>query len=109
MQGNRCLTCASFDCHYAGNGFFINTALLMYSMLVSAWLCLLLVFMREISATGVDFIRETMNWLAGIQLLQIGSLGVLVYILTVALEHGLMKTMQQVLQQIVAGAQLMWS
>lgn len=81
----------------------------MYSMLINAWLCLLLVFMREISATGVDFIRETMNWLSGIQLLQIGSLGVLVYILTVALEHGLMKTMQQVLQQIVAGAQLMWS
>lgn len=63
--------------HPPGNGFFVNSALLMASLLVNAWLCLLLALSRS---TGVndDVIDRVLALLGGLQLLQLGSLSLLV-------------------------------
>jgi hypothetical protein len=75
----------------------------MHSMLVNAYLCLLLVFMREVSSSGVDVMRNSLAVLGGMQLVQLGSLSLLVYIATVWLEGGAIKTLQDILKQLVAG------
>lgn len=87
----------------AGNGFFINTALLMYSMLVNAWLCLLLVLLSGVTSTGT-VLDDSLAVVGGLQVLQLGSLSVLVYVATVWLEDGFFTTIKNVLKQFVAGA-----
>lgn len=89
----------------AGNGFFINTALLMYSMLVNAWLCLLLVLLNGVTSTGT-VLDDSLAVVGGLQVLQLGSLSVLVYVATVWLEDGFFTTIKNVLKQFVAGARL---
>jgi hypothetical protein len=86
----------------AGNGFFISTALLMFSMLVNAWLCLLLVLLSGVSSSST-VLDDSLAVVGGLQLLQLGSLSVLVYIATVWLEDGFFTTMKNVLKQFVAG------
>jgi len=88
---------------WPGNGFFINTALLMYSMLVNAWLCLLLVLLSGVSGVNTSVLDESLAVVGGLQLLQLGSLSVLVYIATVWLEDGFFTTIKNVLKQFVAG------
>eukprot|EP00879_Flechtneria_rotunda_P033443 GHRR01037038.1.p2 GENE.GHRR01037038.1~~GHRR01037038.1.p2 ORF type:complete len:183 (+),score=57.78 GHRR01037038.1:443-991(+) len=89
--------------YHTGNGFFINTSLLMYSLLVNAWLCLLLAFSSNRSVDG-QVLQDALALLGGMQLLQLGSLSVLVYVATVWLEDGLVATLKNVLRQLVSGA-----
>jgi hypothetical protein len=89
----------------AGNGFFISTALLMFSMLVNAWLCLLLVLLSGVSSSSTTVLDDSLAVVGGLQLLQLGSLSLLVYIATVWLEDGFFTTMKNVLKQFVAGGE----
>lgn len=91
----------------AGNGFFINTALLMFSMLVNAWLCLLLVLLSGVSRNS-SVLDDSLAVVGGLQLLQLGSLSLLVYIATVWLEDGFFTTIKNVLKQFVAGSMLFY-
>lgn len=93
--------------HRAGNGFFINTALLMFSMLVNAWLCLLLVLLSGVSRNST-VLDDSLAVVGGLQLLQLGSLSLLVYIATVWLEDGFFTTIKNVLKQFVAGSMLFY-
>jgi len=92
--------------YHTGNGFFINSSLLMFSLLVNAWLCLLLA-LSSATAVGSTVLADALALLGGLQLLQLGSLSLLVYIATVWLEDGFMVTLKNVLKQLVAG-ELSW-
>lgn len=74
----------------------------MFSMLVNAWLCLLLVLLSGVSSSST-VLDDSLAVVGGLQLLQLGSLSVLVYIATVWLEDGFFTTMKNVLKQFVAG------
>jgi hypothetical protein len=87
----------------AGNGFFINTALLMTSMLVNAWLCLLLQLLVGVRSSNSTVLADSLAVVGGLQILQLGSLSLLVYVATVWLEDGFFTTIKNVLKQFVAG------
>eukprot|EP00878_Enallax_costatus_P006851 GHUV01007179.1.p1 GENE.GHUV01007179.1~~GHUV01007179.1.p1 ORF type:complete len:900 (+),score=210.18 GHUV01007179.1:1501-4200(+) len=93
--------------YHTGNGFFINTGLLMFSLLVNAWLVLLL-GLSSTTTTGASVVSDVLGLLGGLQLLQLGSLSLLVYVATVWLEDGLLATLKNVLKQIVAGSFLFY-
>lgn len=75
----------------------------MFSMLVNAWLCLLLVLLSGVSRNST-ILDDSLAVVGGLQLLQLGSLSLLVYIATVWLEDGFFTTIKNVLKQFVAGA-----
>jgi hypothetical protein len=58
----------------AGNGFFVNSALLMVSMMVNAWLCMLLVLVGSIDSNNAGVMADALVVVGGLQLLQLGSL-----------------------------------
>lgn len=74
----------------------------MYSLLINAWLCLLLAF-SSATAVGSSVLTDALALLGGLQLLQLGSLSLLVYVATVWLEEGFLVTLKNVLKQLVAG------
>lgn len=88
--------------YHTGNGFFINSSLLMFSLLINAWLCLLLA-LSSATAVGSTVLADALALLGGLQLLQLGSLSLLVYIATVWLEDGFLVTLKNVLKQLVSG------
>jgi len=88
--------------YHTGNGFFINSSLLMFSLLVNAWLCLLLA-LSSVTPVGSTVLADALALLGGLQLLQLGSLSLLVYVATVWLEDGFMVTLKNVLKQLVSG------
>eukprot|EP00775_Hariotina_reticulata_P008714 gene8714-8895_t len=83
--------------YHTGNGFFINTALTMLTVHVSLWVLLLLAFGELTSAT-------IQNWLWSVQVLQLGSLSVVVYWVTLVLEAGLFNSVWTILRQILQGS-----
>ncbi len=107
LKSGESLTYLCWCCCYPGNGFFINTALLMFSMLVNAWLCLLLVLLSTVSRNST-VLGDSLAVVGGLQLLQLGSLSLLVYIATVWLEDGFFTTIKNVLKQFVAGSMLFY-
>lgn len=86
----------------SGNGFFINTALTMLSVHASLWVLLLLAFQKENNSA-------VQQWLSAVQLLQLGSLSVVVYWLTLALEVGLFQSVWVLIRQVLQGAGLGWN
>jgi hypothetical protein len=91
--------------YHLGNGFFINTALLMFSLLVNAWLLLLI----GVTGLGRDAVmREQLAYLGLVQIFQLSSLSLLVYILTVWCEQGLLAAFTNVAKQAFAGSMLFY-
>jgi len=80
----------------AGNGFFINTALNMVAVHASLWAFLLL-------ALGKSSNAEVQATLSAVQLLQLGSLSMLVYLFTLGLEIGIFRAVWTILRQTLQG------
>lgn len=74
----------------------------MYSLLINAWLCLLLALSSSSNVGGL-VLQDGLALLGGLQLMQLGSLSILVYVATVWLEDGLLTTLKNVLKQLVSG------
>ena len=91
--------------YHSGNGFFINTALLMFSLLVNAWVVLLLALSP---ITGDPTMKAHLEFIGLVQILQLGSLSLLVYILTVWCEEGLIAALHNVAKQALAGSVLFY-
>jgi len=68
-----------FPCFAGKIGFFINTALTMLTVHASLWVLLLLAF-GELTGRG-----QHQKWLWSVQVLQLGSLSVVVYWVTLVL------------------------
>ncbi|KAF8059158.1 CALS3 [Scenedesmus sp. PABB004] len=91
-----------------------HTALLMYSLLVNAWLVLLLALFassrRAAAPAGgsAAVVDDLLTLVGGLQLLQLGSLSLLTYVATVWLEDGLLATLKNVLRQLVSGSLLFY-
>lgn len=64
--------------------------------------------MSRNNAVGATVVSEVLGLLGGLQLLQLGSLSLLVYVATVWLEDGLLVTLKNVLKQLVAGSFLFY-
>lgn len=75
----------------SGNGFFINTALNMVSVHTSLWAYLLL-------ALGKSSNAQVQATLSSVQLLQLGTLSVLVYLFTLGLEIGLLRALWTIIR-----------
>lgn len=69
---------------------------------------MLLLALSSSTTTGASLISDVLGLLGGLQLLQLGSLSLLVYVVTVWLEDGLLATLKNVLKQIVAGSFLFY-
>jgi hypothetical protein len=80
----------------AGNGFFINTALTMLTVHASLWVLLLLALGELTGGTA-------QKWLWSVQVLQLGSLSVVVYWVTLVLEAGLFSSVWTILRQMLQG------
>jgi hypothetical protein len=75
----------------------------MTSMLVNAWLCLLLQLLVGVRSSNSTVLGDSLAVVGGLQILQLGSLSLLVYVATVWLEDGFFTTIKNVLKQFVAG------
>lgn len=75
----------------------------MFSMVVNAWLCMLLVLVSSINGANQSVVNDSLAVVGGLQLLQLGSLSLLVYVATVWLEDGFLQTFKNVAKQFVAG------
>jgi hypothetical protein len=91
--------------YHSGNGFFINTALLMFSLLVNAWVVLLLALSPTIADPTMS---SHLEYIGLVQILQLGSLSLLVYVLTVWCEEGLIAALHNVAKQALAGSLLFY-
>ena len=91
--------------YHTGNGFFINTALIMFSLLVNAWLLLLIGVSNVASSAEM---RDHLAYLGLVQVFQLSSLSLLVYVLTVWCEHGILAAITNVARQTLAGSMLFY-
>lgn len=82
--------------YHTGNGFFINTAITMLSVHATVWVVLLMSFLQE-NNTAVQ------DWISTVQLLQLGTLSVVVYWITMVLDAGLFCSVWIILRQIIQG------
>lgn len=80
----------------AGNGFFINTAITMISVHASLWAYLLLALDKSIDP-------EVQKYLSAVQVLQLGTLSVVVYLFTLTLEMGLLSSLFTIIRQVLQG------
>jgi hypothetical protein len=80
----------------AGNGFFINTAITMVSVHASLWAYLLLALDKSTNP-------EVQKYLSAVQVLQLGTLSVGVYLFTLALEVGLLNSLFTIVRQVLQG------
>jgi 1,3-beta-glucan synthase len=100
MSGvNPCLCSAfvlSLLLRSSGNGFFINTAITMVSVHASLWAYLLL-------ALGKVSNADVQATLSAVQLLQLGTLSVLVYLFTLGLELGMFRAAWTIMRQTLQG------
>lgn len=76
-------------------------------MFISCRLVLLLALSSS-TAVGATVVGDVLALLGGLQLVQLGSLSLLVYVATVWLEDGLLATLKNVLKQLVAGSFLFY-
>lgn len=79
-----------------GNGFFINTALTMLSVQASLWAYLLLALDKSSNP-------EVQKYLSAVQVLQLGTLSVGVYLFTLTLEMGLLSSLFTIVRQVLQG------
>lgn len=82
--------------YHTGNGFFINTAITMLSVHATVWVMLLLSFLQQ-DNTAIQ------NWLSAVQLLQLGSLSIVVYWITMVLDAGLFPSVWIIVRQFLQG------
>lgn len=68
----------------------------------------LLLGLSSTTAVGATVVQDVLALLGGLQLLQLGSLSLLVYIATVWLEDGLLATLKNIFSQLVAGSFLFY-
>jgi 1,3-beta-glucan synthase len=80
----------------SGCGFFINTALTMVSIHAALWAYLLLALDRSSDAAVQEY-------LSAVQVLQLGSLSVVVYLFTLALNVGALAAVMTVARQMLQG------
>jgi hypothetical protein len=85
----------------AGNGFFINTAITMVSVHASLWAYLLLALDKSSNS-------EVQKYLSAVQVLQLGTLSVGVYMFTLALESGLLSSLFTIIRQVLQGGCALW-
>jgi hypothetical protein len=79
-----------------GNGFFINTAITMVSVHASLWAYLLLALDKSVDP-------EVQKYLSTVQVLQLGTLSVVVYLFTLTLEMGLLSSLFTIIRQVLQG------
>ena len=84
--------------YHTGTGFFVNTALTMLSVLAMVWTILFLSIMRIYTEGSV-----MAAYLGTVQLLQLGTVSVLGFWFTMALEAGVLVATWTVVRQIVQG------
>lgn len=82
--------------YHTGNGFFINTAVTMLSVHATVWVVLLMSFLQERNAV-------IQNWISAVQLLQLGTLSVVVYWITLVLDAGLFWSVWIIIRQVFQG------
>lgn len=82
--------------YHTGNGFFINTAITMLSVHATVWVMLLMSFLQE-NNTVIQ------NWISAVQLLQLGTLSVVVYWITLVLDVGLFYSLWIIIKQVLQG------
>jgi type III secretory pathway component EscU len=82
--------------YLAGNGFFINTAITMISVQASLWAYLLLALDKSVDP-------EVQKYLSAVQVLQLGTLSVVVYLFTLTLEMGLLSSLFTIIRQVLQG------
>lgn len=82
--------------YHTGNGFFINTAITMLSVHATVWVMLLMAFLQKEN-------KEVQSWLSAVQILQLGTLSVLVYWITLVLDSGLFLSVWIIIKQVLQG------
>ena len=101
--GNKLELCRLLTWYHTGSGFFVNTSLTMLGVLSSVWTILFWSVLRLMGQGS-----NVATYLGAVQMLQLGTLSVIGFWFTKALEEGVVMATWAVVRQLVQGEEVMW-
>jgi len=97
--GNKLEFCRLLTWYHTGSGFFVNTSLTMLGVLSSVWTILFWSVLRLLGQGS-----NVTTYLGAVQILQLGTLSVIGFWFTKALEEGVIMATWAVVRQLVQGS-----